>query len=196
MGGMKFPFRFLRRVAERSAVLWVLPFLLVLGCASSTHYPPRHMYQYWGGDGEYSLLFPAGVQKSAAADGRVVFTGFKVPAGTNLEEKQVIVAPGKYALLRGAKAEGGISANAVYLKRAIVEEGSAGHSTLHIIYTWTNKGKSVHFDCTLRSVNVGNFDPANRPREYDRAAAMKWSESIAGSFVYWDQPPIMKSAAR
>ena len=54
----------------------------------------------------------------------------------------------------------------------------------------------MHFDFTYRSVNVGNFDPANRPKEYDRAAQIKWSEDIMSTFIYMDAPRIAGSASR
>ena len=174
----------------------MLPFLLVLGCAHRSLCPPKYAVHYTDEKRDFILCLPAGVKESDATAGQVVFTGFAVPAGTNLEQKTLIIAPGKYDMLQGAKAAGGITANGIYLKRALLDDGSAGHSTLHVIYTWTNEKKSVHFDFTYRSVNVGNFDPANRPKEYDRAAQIKWSEDIMSTFTYRNAPASARSASR
>jgi len=88
--------------------------------------------------------------------------------------------PGDYDLLKSAEGFGRFTAGNVTFERAKFEEGSAGHLTLHIIYTW--KGKKLHFDFQLRSVNVNNFDPSNRPAEYNRDAQIKLTEQIMSTF--------------
>ena len=77
---------------------------------------------------------------------------------------------------------GSLTADGVVFKRVKANEGSAGHSTLHVIYTWKKNGKVMHFDFTHYAVNVGNFDPPNRPAEYDQAAQIKMSEEIMSTF--------------
>jgi hypothetical protein len=72
-------------------------------------------------------------------------------------------------LLRNATPFGKFSANGVMFTRAQFTEGSAGHLDLHIVYTWKHGKNLVHFDFEYHSVNIANFDPANRPVEYDRA---------------------------
>ena len=65
-------------------------------------------------------------------------------------------------------------------ERRKFDEGSAGRLTLHIIYTW--KRKKLYFDFQLRSVDVNNFDPSNRPAEYNRATQIKFTEQIMSTF--------------
>lgn len=120
-----------------------------------------------------------GVPEQSPA-GAVVFTGFAVPAKTNLESKQLFIIPGEYDMLKSAKPFGQFTANGVTFKRAKFEEGSAGHLDLHVIYT--PAGKNLHFDFNHHSVDVLNFDPSNRPAEYNRAAQIKFTEQIMSTF--------------
>jgi len=83
-------------------------------------------------------------------------------------------------LLKSVEGFGRFTAGNVTFERAKFEEGSAGHLTLHIIYTW--KSKNLHFDFEHRSANVNNFDPPNRPIEYDRNAQIKITEQIMSTF--------------
>jgi hypothetical protein len=109
-----------------------------------------------------------------------LFTGFAVPAKTNLESKDLIIVPGDYDMLEGAESFGRFTAGNVTFERAKFDEGSAGHLTLHVIYTW--KSKKLHFDFEHRSVNIYNFDPGQRPAEYSRDAQIKLTEQIMSTF--------------
>jgi hypothetical protein len=165
--------------------LLVLAVALCAGCATDGHKPSpcpaRYSFHYQDAARGFSLCLPTGLQK-ADANGTTVFTGFAVPPGTNLQEKKLVVVTGNYDEMQGAKAAGSLTADGVVLKRVQLDEGSAGHSTLHVIYTWKNGAKNVHFDFTHRAVNVGNFDPPNRPAEYDRPAQIQITEEIMRTF--------------
>jgi hypothetical protein len=113
---------------------------------------------------------------------RADHAGFAVPAKTNLETKRLLIVPREYDLLKNATPFGHFAANGETFDRAKFEEGSAGHLTLHIIYTWKRGNDPVHFDFQHHSVNVNNFDPASRPDEYDRAAQIKISKKIMRTF--------------
>jgi hypothetical protein len=131
----------------------------------------------------FRICLPAGLQKGVPAQsspGSVLFTGFAVPANTNLRSKQLSIISGEYDLLKSAKPFGQFTANGVTFKRAKFEEGSAGHLDLHVFYT--PAGKNLHFDFDHHSVNVLNFDPSNRPAEYNRAAQIKFTEQIMSTF--------------
>ena len=135
---------------------------------------------------KFRLCLPKGLTKQAPAGraaGSVEFTGFAVPAGTNLESKTLVIVAGSYDEMQGAKAFGQFTAGGVTFRRVKADEGSAGHSTLHIIYTWKMDGKPVHFDFTHRAVNPGVFDPGKRPAVYDQAAQVKLTEEIMGTFT-------------
>jgi hypothetical protein len=84
-----------------------------------------------------------------------MFTGFAVPANTNLRSKQLSIISGDYALLKSAEPFGQFTANGVTFKRAKFEEGSAGHLDLHVIYAPT--GRNLHFDFDHHSVDVNNL---------------------------------------
>jgi hypothetical protein len=155
------------------------------GCATQgptpSPCPPKYPQHYADTTHRFSLCLPSGVNKTASGS-TVTFNGFTVPSGTNLQAKGLIVVPGNYDMLQGATAAGSLTVDGVVLKRAQADEGSAGHSTLHVIYTWKEGSKVVHFDFTHRAVNVGNFDPPNRPQEYNRAAQLKLTEEIMSTF--------------
>jgi hypothetical protein len=155
------------------------------GCATSSPKPSpcssKYSFHYADAAHHFSLCLPAGLTKTAT-NTSVTFTGFAVPAGTNLEAKTLVIVSGSYDFLQGATAAGSITADGVVLHRVQLDDGSAGHSTLHVIYTWKQGAKAVHFDFTHRAVNVGNFDPPNRPLEYDRAAQIKITEEIMSTF--------------
>jgi hypothetical protein len=159
--------------------------ILSAGCATSgskpSTCPPKYSYHYEDAARGFRLCLPTGLTKTVSG-ATTTFTGFAVPAGTNLQAKTLIVATGNYDLLQGANSPSTFTANGVALHRVLADEGSAGHSTLHVIYTWKKNGHSVHFDFTHRAVNVGNFDPPNRPQEYNQAAQIKLTEEIMSTF--------------
>ncbi len=109
------------------------------------------------------------------------FDGFAVPKGTNLRSKSLVVASSN-DVLAAATPAGSLAVSGIVLKRAEFDEGSAGHSTLHVIYTWKNGAKSLYFDFMHYSVNRLNYGPENRPNEYDRAAQIKITEEIMRTF--------------
>jgi hypothetical protein len=145
--------------------------------------PPQYPLAYADPAHGFRICLPAGIKRAAAdyPKDSIVFTGFTVPPKTNLRSKSLLIISGDYDLLKDAKRFGHFTAGNVTFERGRFEEGSAGHLTLHIIYTW--KSKNLHFDFELRSVNIYNFDPAQRPAEYNRAAQIKMTEQIMSTFV-------------
>jgi len=167
--------------------------IMTTGCANDrekpsypvSDRPAKSPFHYTDAAHGFSLCLPAKVKKgdaSAYPAGSVVFTGFAVPARTNLEVKQLIVVPGKYDMTQAATAFGHFTANGVSFERVKAEEGSAGHLTVHIIYAWKKGSREVHFDFAHRSVNIRNFDPSNRPAEYNRCIQIKITEEIMSTF--------------
>lgn len=153
-------------------------------CAHAMYDGKTGMEPYADAAHKFHLCVPGGLTRqgpTGTANGRVVFSGFAVPTGTNLESKTLVIAPGSYVDMQGAAAFGEFTAGGVTFKRARLDDGSAGHSTLHIVYTWKTDGQPVHFDFTHRSVNPGVFDPGKRPAQYDRAAQL--TEEIMGTFA-------------
>lgn len=147
--------------------------------------PSKYSFHYADSIHGFSLCLPAKVKKgdaSAYSGVSVVFTGFAVPAKTNLKAKQLIIVPGKYDIIQSATAFGHFAAHGATFKRMKAEEGSAGHLTIHIIYIWRKGSQTVHFDFAHRSVNVANFDPSNRPAEYNRGTQIKITEEIMSTF--------------
>ncbi len=144
--------------------------------------PPQYSFAYADPAHGFRICLPA-EGKGAVADypkDSTMFIGFAVPAKTNLKDKRLIIVAGDYELLKSAEGFGHFTAGNVTFERTKFEEGSAGHLTLHIIYTW--KTKNLHFDFQNRSVNVNNFDPPNRPAEYNRNAQIKLTEQIMSTF--------------
>jgi hypothetical protein len=133
----------------------------------------------------FRVCLPAGLTQETAQNylvGSVQFTGFALPPKTNLRSKQLLIVSGQYDLLKSAAPFSHFSANGITFERAKFEEGSAGHLTLHVIYTWKRGTNAVHFDFEHRSVNIYNFDPSQRPAEYDRAGQIKITEQIMRTF--------------
>jgi hypothetical protein len=163
---------------------------MMAGCANGTsnpshalpHCPPQFSFAYADPAHGFRICLPADVKRAVAdyPKDSTVFTGFAVPTKTNLKNKSLIIVPGDYDLLKSAKGFGRFTMGNVTFERAKFEEGSAGHLTLHIIYTW--KSKNLHFDFEHRSVNIYNFDPPQRPAEYNRAAQIKITEQIMSTF--------------
>jgi len=132
-----------------------------------------------------SHLFAAGLRRETPEDypeRSVQFTGFALPRKTNLVSKWLLIVSGDYDLLKAATPFGHFKANSITFERARFDEGSAGHLTLHIIYSWKHGKSAIHFDFEHRSVNIYNFDPSQRPAEYDRAAQIKITEQIMSTF--------------
>ncbi len=150
---------------------------------SSSECSPQYPLAYADPAHGFRICLPAEVKRAVAdyPKDSIVFTGFTVPPRTNLRSKRLLIISGDYDLLKSAKSFGRFTAGNVTFERGRFEEGSAGHLTLHIIYTW--KSKNLHFDFELRSVNIYNFDPAQRPAEYNRAVQIKIAEQIMSTFV-------------
>jgi hypothetical protein len=74
----------------------------------------------------FRICLPADVKRAVAdyPKDSTLFTGFAVPAKTNLESKRLTIVPGDYDLLKGAKAFGHFTAGGVTFDRAKFEEGS------------------------------------------------------------------------
>jgi hypothetical protein len=147
--------------------------------------PPSLPYACTNQAQGFRICLPAGVKKQTADGypaGSILFTGFAVPAKTNLISKQLVIVPGEYDALKGAKPFGSFKVNGVTFQRVKFDEGSAGHATLHIVYTWNSSKGSVHFDFAHRAVNVYNFDPPQRPAEYDRASQIAMTGQIMKTF--------------
>ena len=121
------------------------------------HCPPQYSFAHADPGHGFRICLPAGIKRAVAdyPKDSTLFSGFAVPVRTNLKDKRLIIVPGDYDLLKGAE-------------------------TLHIVYTW--KSKNLHFDFELRSVNVNNFDPSNRPAEYNRDTQIKLTEQIMSTF--------------
>ena len=172
--------------------------LFATGCAALHHQPsptpqpaPHHgcpaqlPVHYANTALKFSLCLPVHVKKgdaSAYPAGSVLLTGFSVPSGTNLESKQLLVIPAEDPNMQGATAFGHLSVAGVNFQRVQADDGSAGHSTKHIVYTWKQGSKQVHFDFALRAVNPDVFDPAHRPQQYNVAAQVKLTEDIMRTF--------------
>jgi len=146
------------------------------------HCPPQYSFAHADPGHGFRICLPAGIKRAVAdyPKDSTLFSGFAVPVRTNLKDKRLIIVPGDYDLLKGAETFDRFTAGNVTFERAKLEEGSAGHLTLHIVYTW--KSKNLHFDFELRSVNVNNFDPSNRPAEYNRDTQIKLTEQIMSTF--------------
>jgi hypothetical protein len=147
--------------------------------------PPEYPFQYLDRLHGFQICLPAEIKRSVTDDpsypkGSTLFTGFAVPAKTNLDKKALIIVSGHYDFLKSAKPFGQFTASGITFRRAKFEDGHAGGLDLHIIYT--PAGKNLHFDFDLSSVNVLNFDPPNRPAEYNHAAQIKFTEQIMSTF--------------
>lgn len=167
-------------------------FLLSLGACSTDQpgpeksaamCPPKYPHHYANTAHGFGICLPASVKKTSdSTNDNVTFAGFAVPKGTNLQSKMLTIVAGNYDMMTGATPFGQLTADGVVFKRVKFEEGSAGHMDLHIIYTWKKQHEQIHFDFVHHSVNVLNFDPADRPQEYSPAAQTKISEEIMLTF--------------
>ena len=159
--------------------------VLVAGCSTrllNTDFcPANYPFRYVDKAHQFSLCLPPNL-KMPVPDGPTTFTGFPVPKGTNLVAMSLVIATGKYDGLTGARPAGSLAVGDVVFQRSQVEGGSIGHSTLHVIYTWRTQGRVLYFDFVHAAVNLPIYDPADRPREYDRAAQIKISEEIMRTF--------------
>jgi len=174
--------------------------LLMAGCAAQKkpapapppHHPaptsqcpanlPKHIVSLTQG---YAICLPANVHAGSASGlpaGSFVYTGFSVPAGTNLERKQLNIQPGSDDNLQSATPFGHLTAGGVTFQRMKEGDAGAGHREEHIIYIWTHAGKKLYFDFGLYSVNPGVFDPPNRPKEFNEPAQVHSTEEIMRTF--------------
>jgi hypothetical protein len=173
--------------------IWLALAAALSACASestdqssvSASCPPSLPFAYVDQAHGFRVCLPTGLTQETAQNyvaGSVQFTGFALPPKTNLRSKQLLIVSGQYDLLKSAAPFGHCSANGITFERAKFDEGSAGHLTLHIIYSWKHGKSAIHFDFEHRSVNIYNFDPPQRPAEYDRAAQIKITEQIMSTF--------------
>jgi hypothetical protein len=175
------------RRCSRIAVAFVLT--ACCSCATSKQSnrspdcPPQYPFEYTDPAHGFHICLPTGVKRDVAdyPKGSTLFTGFAVPAKMNLEDKSLLIDSGDYGLVMKATEDfGRFTAGNVTFELEKFDEGSAGHLTLHIIYTW--KRKKLYFDFQLRPVDVNNFDPSNRPAEYNRDTQIKFTEQIMSTF--------------
>jgi hypothetical protein len=147
--------------------------------------PPSLRFTYVDRAHGFRICLPAGLTKETPNDylaDSVQFTGFARPPKTNLRSKRLVIVPGEYDLLKSATPFGDFSANRITFERAKFEEGSAGHLTLHIFYSWKHGNSAINFDFEHRSVNIYNFDPPQRPAEYNRDAQIKLTKQVMSTF--------------
>ena len=143
--------------------------------------PANYPFHYVDKGHQFSICLPPNLKMSTPG-GSTTFTGFPVPKGTNLMAKSLTIATGNYDYLTGAKPAGSLTVDNVVFQRAELQDGSAGHLTLHVIYTWKTQGQSLHFDFAHAAVNLAVYDPADRPQEYNRDAQIKITEEIMQTF--------------
>ena len=173
--------------------IWLALAAALSACASestdqssiSAGCPPSLPFAYVDQAHGFRICLPAGLTQETAQNyvaGSAQFTGFALAPKTNLRSKQLLIVSGQYDLLKSAAPFGHFSANGITFERARFEEGSAGHLTLHIVYSWKHGNSAMNFDFEHRSVNIYNFDPPQRPAEYDRAAQIKITQQIMSTF--------------
>ena len=147
--------------------------------------PPKYPAPYLNTALGFGICLPAKLHSGNASGhpaGSVVFDGFAVPSGTNLRSKSLVIEPAASEFAQGAEAFGHLTADGVSFQRLKASDAGAGHRALHIIYTVKISGKRLTFDFIHNSVNVGNFDPANRPAEFNEAAQVRITEEIMATF--------------
>lgn len=170
--------------ASRCAILTASVTLFAAICTGAEPDLPEGWVRYADQAHGFSLSLPSGVKRDSdtSTDDKIVFSGFALPAGTNLVRKNLIIISGAADILKGGEKMPGFTSHGVTFERAKVYDGSAGHMTLHIVYTWKKGETELHFDFTHFAANVLAFDPPDRPKEYDPAAQIKLSEEIMGMF--------------
>jgi hypothetical protein len=149
------------------------------------HCPAKFSFHYVDSTHGFSLCLPAKVTKGDASSypsGSVLFNGFAVPKGTNLVTKRLIIVPGTDPDMQAGTADGSFVSDGVTFARMQAGDGSAGHLTQFIIYTWTHGGQTFHFDFSLYSANVNDFPASSRPLEFDLPAQVKFTEEVMKTF--------------
>jgi len=132
----------------------------------------------------YSLCLPANVHSvstSGLPAGSFVYEGFSVPAGTNLERKQLNIQPGSDDNLQNATPFGHLTAGGVTFQRMKEGDAGAGHREEHIIYVWTHGSTKTYFDFGLFSVNPQIVGPPH-PAEFNEPAQVHSTEQIMRTF--------------
>ena len=104
--------------------------------------PPEYPFQYLDRSHGFQICLPAGIKSGVTDDpkGATPFTGFAVPAKTNLEKKELIIVSGDYYALKSAEPFGQFTANGVTFKRSKFPDGALGRLALHVIYTPASSG--------------------------------------------------------
>jgi hypothetical protein len=177
-----------------------LALILISGCCSmkpktaSTPPPPPAVHKrcpaefpfhYVDSAHGFSLCLPKHLTKTDASSypaGSVMFTGFSVPAGTNLQSKKLIIVSGTDSNLQAATGWGHLTADGVTFKRMTAGDGSAGHMTTYLSYTWTEPSQVLHFDFQLYAVNPMVYPPATRPEEYNLGAQRAYANEVMDTF--------------
>ncbi len=147
--------------------------------------PAKFSYHYVDPAHGFSLCLPKHLTKTAADGypaGSVTFTGFSVPAGTNLVTKKLIIVSGTDSNLQAATGWGHLTADGVTFQRMTAGDGSAGHMTTYLSYTWTQPSQTLHFDFQLYAVNPLVYPPATRPTVYDLSAQQAYANEVMHTF--------------
>jgi len=159
--------------------------ILVSGCAMHEQCPAKYSQHYVDTTHHFSLCLPSSATEGDAGgypSGSVLFNGFPVPAGTNLESKRLIIVPGTDPDMQDITADGHLTVDGVNFKRATGGEGSAGHVTQYIFYTWKHNGQKLHFEFSLYSANVLVYPPSTRPAQFNYPAQVQSIQEIMENF--------------
>jgi hypothetical protein len=159
--------------------------IFVSGCAIHEQCPAKYSQHYVDTTHHFSLCLPSSATQGDAGgypSGSILFNGFPVPAGTNLDSKRLIIVPGKDPDMQDITPNGHLTVDGVDFKRATGGEGSAGHLTQYIFYTWKQNGHKLDFEFSLYSANVLDYPPATRPAQFDYPAQVQSIQDIMETF--------------
>jgi len=162
--------------------------------SSTSQCPPKYPQHFVDATQGYSICLPANVHQTSTdqlhashstdqfpAD-HVEFTGFSVPAGTNLTRKNLTVRPDEDEYnLQNSTPFGQLTVGGVTFQRMTGGEASLGHFDEHIVYLWTHAGKNLYFDFGLHSVQPGIIGPP-MPARFNEPAQVKITEEIMKTF--------------
>lgn len=177
---MSSPLDLFRRAGIAAAMI------LVSGCcAIHPQCPANYSQHYVDTAHHFSLCIPSSATQGNAGgypSGSILFQGLPVPAGTNLESKRLIIVPGKDPDMQDITPNGHLTVDGVTFHRATGGEGSAGHLTQYIFYTWKQNGHKLHFEFSLYSSNVQLYPPSSRPAQFNYPAQVQDIENIMRTF--------------
>ena len=120
-------------------------------------------------------VIPTPLKKTRSGEGeRVLFTGFAVPPGTNLEAKTLTVHLDRYPGDLGSTSLGSFVFHKVKYLCTEKYERDAGHVTMHVIYS----GEGPTFDFAHRATT----QHGRRLAKYDEAAQVRLTRIIMGTY--------------